>query len=247
VGGCGTYDLLAFRDGSSSVTYDLYRLTNKSASAPDLRDAGEYRTSLLDAGEPDKLKAWRKVGATFAAPEIRGNGASTDAVVVTLSYSIDGGLSWTTAASQTVNDATLLRILTLEAEVSSAAAVSRFLQVRVQWSSVSDWAPVLTAMWAEYEMFGVPARRRRWQFAVRAKDQAVRRDGTVDPRTGRQQIADLWSAWSAASTVAFKDVDFDADPVTRQVRIIGIKEEVTKPSDAGRWGDSVVQLTLVEV
>lgn len=245
--GCGTYDLLAFRDGSSSVTYDLYRLTNKSAAAPDLRDTGEYRSSLLDGGSPDAVKAWRKIGATFAAPEIRGNTGSTDAVTVTLSYSVDGGLSWTTAASQTVNDPTLLRILTLEAEIASAVAVSRFLQLRVQWSSVLDWAPVLTGLWAEYEMFGVPARRRRWQFAVRAKDQAVRRDGTVDPRTGRQQIADLWSAWSAASVVPFKDIDYDADATTRQVRIIGIREEVAKPSDAGRWGDSVVHLTLVEV
>ncbi len=245
--GCGTYDLLCFRDGSSSVTYDLFRLTNKSSSAPDLRDSGEYRTALLDAGEPDKLKAWRKVGATFAAPEIRGNTASTDAVTVTLSYSVDGGLTWTTAASQSVNDPTLLRILTLEAEIDSVVAQSRYLQLRVAWSSVLDWAPVLTAMWAEYELFGVPARRRRWQMAVKAGDGLVRRDGTVDPRTGRQQIADLWAAWASAATVQLKDIDYDADATVRNVRIIGIREEVAKPSDAGRWGASVVQLTLVEV
>ncbi len=247
LGGCGTYDLLAFRDGSSSVTYDLYRLTNKGSTTPELRDSGEYRTSLLDAGAPDSLKAWRKVGATFAAPEIRGNTSSTDAVTVTLSYSIDGGMSWIQVATQTVNDPYLLRVLTLEGEVASAAAVSRFLQLRVQWSSVLDWAPVLTAVWAEYELLGAPARRRRWQFSVRAKDQAVRRDGTVDPRSGRQQIADLWAAWQGAETVPFKDVDYDADAVTRQVRIIGIREEVPKPSDAGRWGESVLTLTLVEV
>jgi len=247
IGGCGTYDLLAFRDGSSSVTYDLYRLTNKSASAPDLRDSGEYRTSLLDAGEPDKVKAWRKIGATFTAPEVRGNSGSTDAVTVTLSYSVDGGLTWTAAASQTVNDPTLLRVLTLEAEIGSAVAISRFLQLRVAWSSVVDWAPVLTAVWAEYELLGVPARRRRWQFAVQTGDDLVRRDGTVDPRSGRQQIADLWTAWSSASTVQLKDIDYDADPAVRNVRIIGIKEEVQRPADAGWWGQSVVSLTLVEV
>jgi hypothetical protein len=225
----------------------LYRLTNKSASAPDLRDSGEYRTSLLDAGAPDAVKAWRKVGATFAAPEVRGNAGSSDSVTVTLSFSLDGGVTWTQAASQTVNDPTLLRILTLEGEIGSAVAVSRFIQLRVQWSSVLDWAPVLTGLWAEYEMLGAPARRRRWQFAIRARDQAVRRDGTVDPRSGRQQIADLWSAWSGAATVPFKDIDYDADATTRQVRIIGIKEEVAKPSDAGRWGESVVHVTLIEV
>jgi len=245
--GCGTFDLLCFRDGSSSVTYDLYRLTNKSIDAPDLRESGEYRTSLLDAGAPDALKAWRNVGATFAAPEVRGNPASTDAVTLTLSYSLDGGLTWTQAAQQSVNAPLLANVLTLEAEVSSAVAVSRFLQLRVQWSSVTDWAPVLTALWAEYELLSVPARRRRWHLSVRARDRAVRRDGTVDPRTGQEQIADVWSAWEAAATVDFKDVDYDAAPVTRRVRIIGIREEVPKPSDAGRWGDSVLTLSLVEV
>ncbi len=45
----------------------------------------------------------------------------------------------------------------------------------------------------------------------------------------------------------FKDVDHDAAPNVRQVRIVGIAEEVAKPADAGRWGESIVALTLVEV
>jgi hypothetical protein len=31
------------------------------------------------------------------------------------------------------------------------------------------------------------------------------------------------------------------------VRIVGIEEAVPKPSDAGRWGASLLKLTLVEV
>ncbi|CAA9433154.1 MAG: hypothetical protein AVDCRST_MAG64-3630, partial [uncultured Phycisphaerae bacterium] len=57
---------------------------------------------------------------------------------------------------------------------------------------------------------------------------------------------DLWGAWTARAVVAFKDVDFDAEPVTRQVRIADISEEIPKGGDAGRWGESVVALTLIE-
>ena len=46
--------------------------------------------------------------------------------------------------------------------------------------------------------------------------------------------------------MTFRDVDYDADPVTRTVRIVGIAEEAPKPGDAGRWGDGTVALTLVE-
>ena len=96
-------------------------------------------------------------------------------------------------------------------------------------------------------MLDSPARRRAWQFTVRARDGQVKRDGAVQPRTGRQLAADLWADWQTGATIPFKDIDFDADPTPRQVRIVGIAEEVDKPSDAGRWGDSTIALTLVEV
>ncbi len=66
------------------------------------------------------------------------------------------------------------------------------------------------------------------------------------PRTGRELAADLWSAWQAGQTVAFRDLDFDATATTYQARIIGISEEIPKPSDAARWGESVISLVMVE-
>ena len=210
------------------------------------RGSASFRTSLLDAGERDKAKAWRKVGATFAAPEPRGNAASTDQVVVALAYSLDGGATSTQAAQQTVSLAQG-RVLELDAALAGNAATSRWLQLKIDWSSVVDWAPVLTSVWAEYELLDAPARRRRWSFKVHARDATVERAGGKHPRTGRQLAADLWTAWQNGATIPFKDVDHDADPVTRQVRIVGISEAIPKPADAARWGDSVVSLTLVEV
>ena len=97
-----------------------------------------------------------------------------------------------------------------------------------------DWAPVLTGLWAEHATLDAPARRRRWSLAVMTRDGLVRRDGSVSLKTGRQQITDLWTAWSTNQTVALKDIDFDSDPVTRQVRIIDIEELVANPADASR-------------
>src|SRR5207247_367010 len=118
------------------------------------------------------------------------------------------------------------RTLDLEANLASAASVSRFLMLQVSFSSVSDWAPVLTGVWAEYELLDSPAKRRKWSFQVHARDATVHRDGSLAARTGRQLAADLWADWSAGATVAFKDVDYDATTVAYQVRIVGIGEEV---------------------
>jgi hypothetical protein len=246
VAGAGNLDLVVFRDGSSSVTYDLYRLVYRDATNHNYNSAGSLKTSLLDAGERDKLKAWRKIGCVFATPEVRGNAGSADSVTVALAYSTDGGETFTTAVSTAVSDPTS-RTLDLEANLANAAAVSRTLMLRVSYSSVLDWAPVLTGLWAEYELLDAPAKRRKWSFKVHARDATVQRDGTVATRTGRQLAADLWADWSAGNTMAFKDVDYDAAPVTYQVRIVGIGEEVARPSDGGQWGESTLALTLVEV
>jgi len=231
-GGAGDVDLITFRDGSSSVFYDLFRLLWRGNAANTYRNTASFRTSLLDAGERDKDKAWRKVGATFAAPETRGNAASVDTVVLTLSYSLDGGKTYTTAGTLNMADPTA-PVAQLDAVIANGAAVSRWLVLKLTWSSVVDWAPVLTSLWAEYELLDSPARRRRWSFKVKARDGSIQRDGGKQANTGRQLIADLWTAWQAGATVSFRDADYDDAPTVRNVRIVGIAEEVAKPADGG--------------
>jgi hypothetical protein len=245
-GGVGGWDLLVFRDGSAGVVYDLYRLEARSATLRAYKSAGAYQSSLLDAGARDRLKTWRRVGASFAAPETRGNAASVDGVTVTLSYSIDGGKSFTAAASATVSDPTA-RLADLETVLGSNAVTSRWLVLKVGWTSVGDWAPVLVGLWADYERLEAAVKRRRWRFKVQARDAIVTRDGGREPRSGRQLVADLWTAWEGGSTLSFEDIDADTTAVTRVVRITSMTEEAPKPADAGRWGESIVALTLDEV
>lgn len=246
VSGAGNWDVLLFHDGSQDI--DLIRLHWRSDSKRTLPSTGTYVSSMLDASERDKHKAWRKVGAVFASPEIHGVLSSTDSVIVTLEWSTDAGVAWQFASSRTIaaNAADALQF-TLDTHIASDLAVSRWIQLRVTWSSVSDWAPVLAGLWAEFEVLDAPARRRRWQLGVIAHDQVVRRDGGEISRSGRQLIADLWQAWELGTTLPYRDIDYDAAPVERRIRIVGIREQVARPADAGDIGDAIVQLTLVEV
>lgn len=207
VGGAGNRDLLLFRDGTA--TYDLFRLSWRAESIHTYASEGTWTSSLLDAGDPTRDKCWRAVGATFAQPANRGNVSSSDSVTITLEYSLDGGVTWVTAASAVTTSAAS-REVTLQSAFDGAAdslPASRHLQLRVRWDSVSDWAPVLVNTWAEYTLLDNAPPRRRWEMAIAARDRAVRRDGNRDPRPGRQQIATLWDAWEAGQTIGFQEPD----------------------------------------
>jgi hypothetical protein len=203
LGGAGNRDLLAFRDGSA--TYDLYRLTWRGASAHTYADTAVWTSSLLDAGDPTRDKAWRAIGANFAQPATRGNSVSTDLAALALEYSLDGGVTWNAAASASPSSGAT-RISALHSAFATSP-VSRFLQVRVSWSSIADWAPVLAGVWVEYETLDNAPPRRRWELSIHAADRTVARDGQRDPQTGRDKTAQLWAAWESGSPLTFQDVD----------------------------------------
>lgn len=246
--GAGNYDVMLFHNNTHSTT--LLRLVRRSPATahnvPDGTDAN-YVTSLIDADERDKDKAWRKIGAVFADPEPF-NALSVDAVDVYLDYSTDNGTTWTQAATRNlVGSTNANHNFTLNADIASASAVSRFLQLRVRWASLTRWAPTLVDCWAEFELLDSPARRRRWIIIVKAADQVIDRDGSPLAVTGRQLINQLWTDWQTGTTIPFRDIDYDDVATTRNVRIIGIEEDTERPADHGRWGHSLIKLTLVEV
>ena len=245
LGGCGGRDAAVFRAGTT--TYDLYRLAWRSASAHTYPSSGEgsWTSGLIDAGSRQTTKTWLRAGATFAWPEARGNAASTDSLTATLEASADGGRTWLAVGSLTAADGDR-RVAEVEAALP-AATRGRWLQLRVAWSGVLDWAPVLTGVWAEWAIVPGDAPRRRWEVAVRCGDREVGRDGAVLARDGRQLAADLWAVWEAGATVTLRDIDHDATGRTHNVRLASIREETSRPADAGRWGESVVALGLVEV
>jgi hypothetical protein len=165
-------------------------------------------------------------------------------VNVFLDYSLDAGATWSQAATATVSGSGA-RIVELVGELP-AGARSRWLQLRVRWESVSDWAPALTGVWADWSVLPAGATRRRWEVTVRCGDRLVRRDGSVETRSGRQVAADLWAAWETGALLDFRDVDADATDAAYVVRIVALRETTARPADAGRWGESEATLTLVE-
>ena len=202
--GAGNRELIVFRDGSA--TYDLARLNWRSSSIHTYATAGEWRSPLLDAGNPGASKQWREVGATFAAPASRGNSGSADSITLALESSTDGGATWVTAATLTTT-AAATRAFTLRSALA-APVQTRYLQLRVVWSSVSDWAPVLASVWAEYEVPELaPPRKRIWELVVDAGDHSIRRDGQVDPQRGRSKIDGLWTRFHAGHDLAYTDID----------------------------------------
>ena len=96
-------------------------------------------------------------------------------------------------------------------------------------------------------MISTEPRKREWSLTIDAGDRGVRRDGSVDPQTGRQKIDALWTAWDLGANLTYLDVDNDTNPVTYTVQIAEIEEKVGKPADAGRWGEAQLAIELVEV
>jgi hypothetical protein len=230
--GAGNRDALLFRDGGG--TYDLLRLTWRSTTLHTYPTAGNWTSSIIDGGDPTADKAWTRMGAVFAPPATRGNSASVDSVSFPLEYSTDGGVTWVTAVDVPAS-AGSTRVFTREIAFSNPP-VSRLLQVRQRWSSVSDCAPVLTSLWVEFEnaeeyalgeladaayaaeLAQEDLLRRRWELTVDAGDGQVTRAGAKDTKSGRQAIVALWDAWETGATVAFKDIDNDTDPTRPPTR-----------------------------
>ncbi|MCA9833673.1 MAG: hypothetical protein KC435_07000 [Thermomicrobiales bacterium] len=245
----GAYNnVMVMVDGTND--YRTYRLADQWHSdgtyLTSYPTSGQAITSMLDAGERDKTKAWRKLGCVFASPVRVGNTTSTDSVDVALDYSIDAGASWISVQSTSKVGNTLPN-MNFVMESTLSGITSRFIMLRIRWSSVVDWAPILSSMWVEYEVLDNPARRRKWNLRLLARDQEVDRDGARLAKTGRQLTEDLWQAWESDTPMTFRDIDYDTDPVTRTVRIVGISEAVNQPADSNRWGQSTITLNLVEV
>jgi hypothetical protein len=229
-------DLLAFGDGTTYIYASQLRARTTQAG---LAASGELVTSLWHGRDPDKEKAWARIGAEFAWPD----GATFGSCTVALAYSIDGGATFTTAGSAPVTSAAA-RTLAFDLPLNT---VSKWLALKYSLAGVTDGAPTLAALWAEYRAVEVPRRRRHWTFDLLAADGTVGRAGLPDARRGAAIAADLWAAWESGTTLTFRDIDYDLAPTARSVRIVGLEEAVAAPADAGRWGESRVKVKLVEV
>ena len=239
VGSCDDADLLTGRGTTTTHAATWQFLTRSTGVA--YGSSFELITALMDAGERDLDKVWRRAGVELATPDDR---ATADSVTVALSYSVDGGANWVSIDSQNLTNASS-RLVSVGGAIS-AKPTSRFIQLKVAVSSISAWCPVIVGLWAEHETMDLPTRRRRWKFTVQLTDQVVIRDGSIDDTGARDLAIGLWDSWDNGSIVTFKDVDYDETVTSYSVRIAGIREVITKAADIA-MASSDVELTLVEV
>jgi hypothetical protein len=57
----------------------------------------------------------------------------------------------------------------------------------------------LVNVWTEHAALENAPPRRRWELVIAAGDRHVRRDGNLDPQSGRQKIVALWDAVESAA------------------------------------------------
>jgi hypothetical protein len=230
----GAGKLVTFRSANAAMfAYDLTNVT----TATTLASPWSFTTPLLDGGAADRQKLWRRIGVELS----RLDGEAVGSWAVQLAYSTDGGTTYTVAGTQTVTSE-------LASVASALAVTSAGLIVKVTLTRTSGLPPFVTSVWAEHETLNDSQRRRRWQFTVRAGDGVVNRQGVRDVRSGQTLRTALWSLYTAASTFAFRDVDYGASGVTTNVRMLALREEWPTPSDQSTLGaETTLEVTLVEV
>lgn len=233
LGGAGNRDVVVF--GAGSNDYDLVRLRWRSTSVHTYAASGQWVSPLLTARDPGTDKAWRRVDAWFAWPDIPGNPASEDSATIALDASLDAGATWTEIATETV---TVGREQHLSHQFTTPPT-SRTLQLRVRWSSVSDWSPVLTHIDVDFAALDTSPRRQRWTLQLQVRDQLA--------ASGRPDIDALWEAWREPH-VLFRDIDYDTTPAERTVRVMEIEERAPEaPGSSQEWGGGIVSVMLSEL
>ncbi len=101
-------------------------------------------------------------------------------------------------------------------------------------------------MWAAGWIIADAPHRETWRIVVKVSDKLVRRDGSVDARSGETMLRALCALAQTGRTAAFQDIDTDLAPATRTVRVQQLTEQERK-GDGIHFLESRVTLTLVAV
>lgn len=238
--GANTLDDPAGDGAGKLVTFDSGG-GNLRAWDIDDRDSPQFLTSPftfttppLTIGDGSRDTRWTRVGIDLARPGVTTIGEWS----YELEVSGDGGATWLAAGSTPVSDA--IASISLPVDLDS-----RTLLVRITGTRITTSGPpaLITAVWAEGEQQTLPPRR--WQLAIHARDRTINRAGAADPRSGQEIREALWTLWRDGSAIPFQDVDDAANPTTRTVRIVAIREDWPRTANAIAPGaDTTIEIVL---
>ena len=188
-----------------------------------------------DAGRPDSAKTWTEVEVIWNVPDRAGAPSGT----LLIETSVNGGASYTSAGTTAISGGTGGTIRATLTGVSGET-----LTVRVTWTPSANGVGFrLLAVYANgWELPAAPAAK-RWALRLRCSDKLLRRDGSVDSRTGEAMRAALVGLAATGAPVIYADLDYDANPVSQTVRVIEA-EESARRGDGTHFWESEIAVTL---
>jgi hypothetical protein len=237
--------LISGQSGSKTLSRWRLPLVNLDPTA---RTSGQVLIGPLDAGQGDAVKVWTEVTAAYSAvltPSMAAYGSPPGGALL-VEYSTDDGQSFTTAGTLTI--AAGSRAGSPVQSLNSGAGVEAArLTLRLTWTPTSNYpAWQLDGVWASGYLVADAPRLEQWTLDIRCTDRLIKRDDSVDTRTGEQMLTALRSLAQNRSVVAFQDLDFDLSARSVNVRVTGFEERDRKP-DASRSVESVCRLTVAAV
>lgn len=211
------------------------------------RASGQVIAGPLDAGVGDAIKTWTEIRVAWStalypagtsAPANPGGG-------LLLEYSIDDGSNWVSLGTTTI--AAAARAGLVIAAVPSGGVQANRLLVRATWTPTSAYAAFqIDGVWASGWAVGDVPKKETWRFRLKITDKLIKRDGSVDARSGETMLQALRSLAQSGRTFVFNDIDQDlvARSVTCRVEDL---IETERKGDGVHFLESQVDLTITAV
>jgi len=224
-------DVLLFQTGTNSAQALLTQSLSHTAYPA---VAGVVVGGPWDAGTPDDAKTWTEVEVGYNVPDR----AAAPSGSVQIETSVNGGTTYANAGTTPITSGTGGTI-----RVPLAGVSGEMLTVRVTWTPTANGVGFrLVSVYANgWELSAAPATK-RWSLRLRCSDKLLRRDGSVDVRTGEAMRAALIGL-AAGAPVAYADLDYDANPITQTVRVVEV-DEASRRGDGTHFWESEMAVTL---
>jgi len=240
----GDGHLLAFAQGTAILSRWALPVSGFS-SAP--AASGSVTVGPLDGGQGDALKTWTQAVIDWSLalqPSQRAPPANPGGALL-VETSVDDGLAWTTQATITVAAGATSKQEVVALGTTGLGA--QRLLVRVTWTPTSAYAAFqIDGVWAAGWTIADAPHRETWTMKLKVTDKLVKRDGSVDVRTGETILQALRSLAQTGRTAMFQDVDYDLSATARTVRVLDMKETERK-GDGAHFLESQVALTLTAI
>ncbi len=240
----GDGHLLAFVQGASIISRWALPVAGFSAIPT---TSGSVMVGPLDAGQGDTVKTWTQAVIDWSLalqPSQRSPPANPGGTLL-VETSSDDGLTWATQGMVIVAAGA-----TGKQEIVAlgpAGIEAQRLLVRVTWTPTSAYAAFqIDGIWASGWAIADAPHRETWTMKLKVTDKLVKRDGSVDARSGETMLGALRSLAQSGRAVTFQDIDADLAATTRTVRVLELKETERK-GDGTHFLESNIALTLAAI